>query len=163
MSELIDSTIRAVRHIATELRPGLLDDLGLAAAIEWQAQEFAERTGIQCQVLRMTGEQMALARPLATAIFRIFQETLTNVARHAEATRVDIEFEGRPGELVLTVHDNGKGISRDTLTNPESLGLIGMGERARFWGGEITFQGALGEGTTITLRIPWPDAEESLK
>jgi len=153
MSDLIDSTIQIVRRVATELRPGLLDDLGLAAAMEWQAEEFTERTGIDCD-LYLGDEEIVLDRDLATAIFRIFQETLTNVARHAEATEVHVELEDTPGELVLIVRDNGKGITESQASHPRSLGLIGMRERARSWGGEVAFQGVPGRGTTVTVRIP---------
>jgi PAS domain S-box-containing protein len=153
MSDLIDSTIQTVRRVATELRPGLLDDLGLAATIEWQAQEFAERTGIACD-LYLSDEEIVLERDLATAIFRIFQETLTNVARHASATEVHVELEGRPDELVLIVRDNGKGITESQVSHPRSLGLMGMRERAHSWGGEVAFQGIAGQGTTVTVRIP---------
>jgi PAS domain S-box-containing protein len=156
MSDLIDSTIQTVRRVATELRPGLLDDLGLAAAMEWQAEEFTERTGIDCD-LYLSNEEIVLERDLATAIFRIFQETLTNVARHAEATEVHVELEDRPDELVLIVRDNGKGITESQVSHPRSLGLMGMRERARSWGGEVVFQGVAGQGTTVTVRVPRPN------
>ncbi len=162
MSGLIDSTIQTVRRVATELRPGLLDDLGLAAAIEWQAQEWAERTGINCE-LYLGDEEIVLDRDLATAIFRVFQEALTNVARHAEATEVQVELEQGPDESVLVVRDNGKGIAPDQVSDPHSLGLIGMRERAHSWGGDVTFQSVPGQGTTITVRVPRMDAEEGRK
>lgn len=153
MSELIDSTIQTVRRVATELRPGLLDDLGLVAALEWQAEEFAERSGIDCE-LHVGEEEIVLHENLATALFRIFQETLTNVARHAEATEVHVELEDRPHELVLIVRDNGKGITADQVSSAKSLGLIGIRERAHFWGGDVVFHGIPGQGTTVTVRIP---------
>ncbi len=156
MSDLIDSTIQTVRRVATQLRPGLLDDLGLAAAIEWQAQELAERTGINCE-LYLGDEDIVLDRDLATAIFRIFQETLTNVARHAEATEVQVELEDGTDELVLIVRDNGKGITPGQISDPHSLGLIGMRERARSWDGDVTFQSIPGQGTTVTVRMPRPN------
>jgi signal transduction histidine kinase len=160
MSDLIDSTIQTVRRVATELRPGLLDDLGLMAAIEWQAEEFAKRTGIDCE-LYLGDEEIVLDRDLATAAFRIFQETLTNVARHAEATEVRIALQDKPDELVLVVCDNGKGIAESQISGSKSLGLIGMRERARVWGGDVAFQGVPGEGTTVTVWIPRPDAAGS--
>jgi signal transduction histidine kinase len=160
MSDLVDSTIHTVRRVATELRPGLLDDLGLMAAIEWQAEEFAKRTGIDCE-LYLSNEEIVLDRDLATTAFRIFQETLTNVARHAEATRVRVELEDKPEELVLVVCDNGKGIAESQISGSKSLGLIGMRERARVWGGDVALQGVPGQGTTVTVRIPRPDAAES--
>ncbi len=150
---LIDDTIQTVRRVAARLRPGLLDDLGLAAAIEWQVGEFAERTEIDCQ-LYMSDEEIALDHDLATAVFRILQETLTNIARHAQATEVRVELEVRPDELVLAMCDNGKGITEGEVSDPRSLGLIGMRERARSWGGDVTFEGVPGQGTTVTVRIP---------
>jgi signal transduction histidine kinase len=153
MSDLIDDTIQTVRRVATELRPGLLDDLGLVAALEWQAQEFEQRTGIEC-ALHLGDEDVRLDRDRTTAVFRIFQETLTNVARHAEATELSVTLSEDPGGLILAVEDNGKGISEDLATNPKSLGLIGMRERARALGGDVTFQGVANLGTTVTVRIP---------
>jgi PAS domain S-box-containing protein len=153
MSGLIDGAINTVRRIATELRPGLLDDLGLIAAIEWQAEEFADRTGIACD-LRLGDQGIPLDRDLATALFRIFQEALTNVARHAEATTVTVELKESPAELTLVVADNGRGIAPDRVTAPHSLGLLGMRERAREWGGDVAFEVAAGQGTTVTVRIP---------
>ncbi len=162
MSDLIDDTMRKVRHVATELRPGLLDDLGLAAAIEWQTQEFAERTEIDCE-LYVSQAEITLDRDLATAIFRILQETLTNVARHAEATEVRVELQVGPDELALVIRDNGRGITESHASDPASLGLIGMRERARSWGGDVTFEGVPGQGTTVTVRMPRLNPEESRK
>ena len=162
MSGLIDETIHTVRRVATELRPGLLDDLGLAAAIEWQAQEFAARTDIDC-ALQLDDVSASLDRDLATAVFRIFQETLTNIARHAEATEVRVTLTDDPGELSLTVQDNGKGIAEDQPSDSKSLGLIGMRERARAWGGDITFEGVSDRGTTVIVRIPRTAGEERRK
>ncbi|MFN8456122.1 MAG: histidine kinase [Anaerolineae bacterium] len=153
MASLIDATIQLTRRVAAELRPGVLDDLGLVAAMEWQAQEFTARTGIPCE-LRLSENDIILGHDLATSVFRIFQEILTNVARHAQASQVTVELLDQPGELTLIVGDNGRGITPEQLHDPESLGLIGMRERANSWGGTITFRGIAGEGTTITLRIP---------
>ncbi|MFL7794332.1 MAG: GAF domain-containing protein [Anaerolineae bacterium] len=162
MSGLIDDTIHTVRRVATELRPGLLDDLGLAAAIEWQAQEFTARTDIDCD-LQLDDASTSLDRDLATAVFRIFQETLTNIARHAEATEVRVTLADGPGELTLTVQDNGKGITESQVSDSKSLGLIGMRERARAWGGDITFEGVPNRGTTVTVRIPRTTKKEGEK
>jgi signal transduction histidine kinase len=153
MSELIGNTLHMVHRIATELRPGLLDDLGLVAAIEWQAQEFTERTGIECE-LHLGEKAVTFDRDLSTAIFRIFQETLTNVARHAGATRVRVDVEERPGEWTLVIRDNGRGIADSQVADPRSLGLLGMRERARAWGGKVTFEGAPGQGTVVTISMP---------
>ncbi len=109
--------------------------------------------GIDCE-LHLSDEDIVLHRDLATAMFRIFQETLTNVARHAEASKVIVELEDRPDELVLIVRDNGKGITESQVSDPKSLGLVGMRERAISWGGDVTFQGVPGQGTTVTVWIP---------
>jgi PAS domain S-box-containing protein len=159
MSALIDATIQTVRRVATELRPGLLDDLGLAAAMEWQAQEFAGRTGIDCE-LHLDGGDLVLDRDLATALFRIYQETLTNVARHAGATEIDVRLEDRAEELALIVWDNGRGITPSETSDPKSFGLIGMRERAAAWGGTVGIEGVPGWGTTITVRVPRAEGVE---
>jgi signal transduction histidine kinase len=151
--KLVDGTIQAVRRIATELRPGILDDLGLAAAVEWAAQEFQARTGITCHLM-LPHSDISLDAERATALFRIFQETLTNVARHANATEVDVTLAGGNGDLGLEVHDNGKGISKEELSDGQSLGILGMRERALLLGGELTISGAPGKGTTVKVRIP---------
>ena len=115
MTQLIDATIHTVRRIASELRPGVLDNLGLLAALEWQAQDFQHRTDIPCH-LKTTLEEIDIAQEGATAVFRIFQETLTNVVRHAHATRVDVCVAKDDGNLILEVHDNGRGVSESALT-----------------------------------------------
>jgi PAS domain S-box-containing protein len=159
MIDLIDDAIQLVRRVATELRPGLLDDLGLVAALEWQAQDFCARTGIDCDLALDDEESFVdLERDLVTAVFRVFQEALTNVARHADATQVQVTLEKKAGELILTVRDDGEGISERQVSSPRSLGLIGMRERIRAWGGEITYEGRPGEGTTVTVRVPLQQA-----
>jgi PAS domain S-box-containing protein len=151
--QLVDESIHSVRRIATELRPGILDDLGLVAAIEWAGEDFESRTGTQCR-LDLPPESIAVDAERATAIFRIFQETLTNVARHADASLVDVRLAKEDGDLTLEVHDNGKGISEDKLLNGKSLGILGMRERAMLLGGELTISGPPGSGTTVRVRIP---------
>lgn len=153
MAKLVDGTVQVVQKIATALRPGVLDELGLPAAIEWQTQEFQTRTGIQCH-LAMTPESFAMDRAQSTALFRIFQEILTNVARHAQASRVSISLEETADQVILEVRDNGRGITRDQVTSPKSLGLVGMRERAMQWGGDVTLRGLRQNGTTVTVRIP---------
>lgn len=153
MSELIDETIQKVRNISTELRPSVLDDLGLAAAIEWQAREFQRRTEIEC-VITSLDEEVGLSAEKSTAVFRIFQELLTNVARHARATQVEISMEKPDGALVLKVCDDGRGIKESDITDTRSLGLLGMRERAVVFGGAVEIEGAKGRGTTATVRIP---------
>jgi signal transduction histidine kinase len=155
MGQGIDETIQTVRRIATELRPGVLDNAGLLAAIEWQANEFQKKTGIQCRVhspLRDT----VWDQDLNTAFFRIFQETLTNIIRHADATRVDVRFMETDGSLVLEVRDNGRGISEAEVNNTKSIGLLGMRERAGLLGGEVRLRGEPKKGTTVSVRIPKP-------
>jgi PAS domain S-box-containing protein len=153
MLKLVDRTIKTVKKISSNLRPGLLDDLGLAAAIEWQAEEFERRTGIQC-IKKISPKEIFIDRDRDTALFRIFQETLTNVARHAKATRVNVRVREHNAFIELRVQDNGRGITTEELTDPGSLGLIGIQERAKIFGGDSTFKGLPGEGTTVTVRIP---------
>jgi signal transduction histidine kinase len=153
MSAHIDSTIQTVRRISTELRPGILDDLGLVAALEWQAHEFQKRSGIKCEVTSDLKEAI-LDEDLNTAFFRIFQETLTNISRHANATKVTVHLKRSRGHLTLSVHDNGRGISEAEISNTKSIGLLGMRERAALLGGKVTFVGAPDEGTTVVVRIP---------
>lgn len=150
---LIDKTIQTVKKISTELRPGLLDDLGLSAAIEWQSDEFQKRTGIRCTVTTDPAD-ITLDRERNTAIFRILQETLTNVARHAEATEVNILLQKNIDQIELHVVDNGKGITQEQLSNPKSFGLLGIRERVTIFGGTITITGVPGNGTTVIVRIP---------
>ncbi len=153
MSRLTDGIIDDVRRISAELRPGVLDDLGLVAAIEWQAGEFEERTGTTCVVRADVGSIERFERNLSTAVFRIFQEALTNVARHAEATHVEVEIRCRDGSVELEVRDDGKGIPDEAISSPSSLGLLGMRERARRLGGSIALsRGA--RGTSFSVVVP---------
>jgi len=154
-TQVVDNMIVTLRKIASELRPRTLDDLGLTAALEWQAQEFELRTGIQCRVI-LSQEPIALDSERSTAIFRIFQESLTNVARHACATRVEARLEKEADQLMFQVHDNGKGFDAEEAMARRSLGLIGMRERALLLNGEFKVEGVPGAGTTTTLRIALP-------
>ena len=151
--ELADQTITAVQRIASELRPGVLDQLGLFPALKHEAQQFQKRTGLVC-TLELPPRQPELPAQVATAVFRIFQETLTNVARHAEATEVRVTFREEGGRVTLEVADNGRGLPADALGSPKALGLLGMKERAAVLGGDVQFQSAAGRGTTVTLRLP---------
>jgi signal transduction histidine kinase len=153
MSELIDQVIDRVRQISAELRPGVLDDLGLVAALEWQGQQFQERTDTTCLVHSRVTE-LKLERNLSTAIFRICQEALTNVARHAQAKNVDVVLERSDGKLRLEVRDDGKGISSEALSNTTSLGLLGMRERARRLSGSLLISGEPGKGTLVAVEVP---------
>ena len=160
MSELIDSTIQTVQRISAELRPGLLDDIGILAAIEWQAEEFKKRTGIACE-LSVGSQDITLDSERSTAIFRIFQETLTNITRHANATKVKVNLLKKGNRLELKIKDNGKGITREKISDSKSLGLVGIQERVHFLGGTITIKGIQGKGTTIAVSIPLSKRGES--
>lgn len=153
MSDLIDTTIQTVRRISTELRPGILDDLGLVATIEWQLQEFQTRTGIESK-LSSAPEETTLDADGSTTVFRILQEILTNIARHAQATQVEATLEETAVFLTLQVQDNGRGITESEIHSPKSIGLLGMQERARLRAGTIQFQGTPGKGTVVTVRLP---------
>ncbi|WP_243374080.1 ATP-binding protein [Geotalea sp. SG265] len=158
MARLLDGTIKSVRRIATELRPRLLDDLGLVAALEWQVSEFTKRTGIPCE-LQLERNDMVVERRRATALYRILQEALTNIIRHAQASRVTIAFREEGGMLLLQVMDNGKGISAGQMKGESSFGMLGMQERAREWGGTMMVSGEPGRGTSISVAIPLEDKE----
>jgi signal transduction histidine kinase len=153
MSDLIDETINQVRRISAELRPGMLDHLGLLAAIEWQAQEHEKRTGSRCTVSSNLGDQK-LGRDLSTGVFRIFQEALTNVARHAEAQQVTVKIDRTGDRLELDIQDDGKGISDDAAVSPTSLGLLGLRERARRLGGDVSVKARKPRGTRVHLNVP---------
>ena len=151
--ELVDETIVAMRRVATQFRPGVLDTLGLIAAIEWQAEEFSNRTGIRCEFSDQLPQKLADLQ-CETALFRIFQESLTNVARHANATAVKVSLIRQNGSLVLQVRDNGRGITEKEINDPHSIGLLGMQERAHIFGGQVSVSGLPGRGTTVTVTIP---------
>lgn len=153
MIEDIDVTIQSVKRLISSLRPGLLDDLGLVAAIEWQAEEFQRRTGIRCAVC-FEPPDITLDPDRSTAVFRIFQETLTNVARHAHARSVSVALTADGAAIKLVVSDDGVGLSAAALEAPRSFGLMGIRERAFYWGGEVSFHGEAGRGTTVTVTIP---------
>ncbi len=153
MIELVDSTIEKVQRISSELRPGLLDDAGLSAALEWQAEEFQKRTEVICE-LSIGPKDIALSQEHSTALFRIFQESLTNIARHAEASRVEVSLTKKGSMLKLKVRDNGIGIRKEQVSAPESFGLIGIRERVRFLGGQIDIKGVRNKGTTMSVSIP---------
>jgi PAS domain S-box-containing protein len=153
MAELTDMTVKTVKRISTGLRPGLLDDLGLVAAIEWQAEEFQNRTGITCS-LTIDPKDIVLDEKRSTALFRIFQEALTNVARHADATRVTASLRQKKGILELSMTDNGKGITEEQISDPKSFGLTGMRERIHPLGGQVKVTGVHRKGTAVTVTLP---------
>ena len=154
MLGIVDSTIDTIRNIATRLRPKMLDDLGLVAAMEWQAQDFRKRASIKCEVVSNM-DTAKLGPEQSIAVYRITQEALTNVARYAAATRVDISFHEESGYMILEVRDNGKGIGTDEIAANESIGLLGMRERAIAVGGQLAIEGFPGKGTVVTLRMPF--------
>jgi len=150
---LIDDIIQTVRRIASGLRPAVLDQLGLAAAIEWQATEFRKRTGIRCEI-SLPSDLPVVDQERSIAAFRIFQELLTNAVRHANATRIEVEMRIESDLLVLSVNDNGKGIEEASMRNPKSLGLLGMRERILPFGGRIEIAGTSNKGTKAKVFIP---------
>jgi signal transduction histidine kinase len=152
INKSIDTTIRTVRRIAMELRPGVLDDLGLVSALEWQLNDFEKRTGIRCEFIPPV-EEINLDADLSTALFRIFQEALTNVARHSGATEVRVRLHEDADSSTLEVEDNGKGIEKKKALSSKSLGLLGMRERAQMFGGRFTVTGTPGKGTKVTIEI----------
>jgi PAS domain S-box-containing protein len=156
MLKLMDATIQSVRELHTDLRPGLLDDLGLVAAIEWQAEEFQKHTGIECAAT-ITPTDMSPDLECSTAIFRIFQEAVTNVIRHAHATRITANLEEVDGQIVLTVIDNGRGIADGDVSKGGAFGLMGIRERVHALRGEMEISGIPGRGTTMTVTIPRGD------
>lgn len=177
MKNLIEDTIQTIRRISTALRPGMIDDLGLVESLQWQAQEFAAQTGIECK-FGSDVETLSIDHRRSIAVYRIFQEALTNIARHAEATQVEISLSKNGGDFLLRVSDNGIGISQQQLTALSSIGLVGMRERASLAGGEVRFSAGfsngpgqpsgefdpepspLTKGTTVVIRFPIADSRE---
>ena len=153
MHTIVDHTIQIVQKIAGELRLAQLDVLGLTAAIDWQLKEFYRRSAIPSRITRLD-EVANLSDAQSTAVFRILQETLTNIVRHAGATVVEVSLQAEPDQLTLKVHDNGRGISAAELNDQKSIGLLGMRERAQLVGGDVTITGGAGVGTTVLIRIP---------
>src|SRR5262245_62023890 len=159
MAAVIDSTVRLVRRISAGLRPEILDEMGLVAAIRWQAEEFQKRMGIRCR-LKLPAASVAPDKELSTAVFRIFQELLTNVARHAKATSVTVDLDISEEHLRLCVADNGIGISEDKLHSRESLGLLGMRERVQLFAGKVDIRRVPAGGTAVSVSIPISHTEQ---
>ncbi len=150
----LDATILSVKRICTELRPSLLDDFGLGAAMEWQANEFQKRTGMQCTIIEEPLD-LDLDKERSITLFRIFQEALTNVIKHANATKVTAKLiQDGDRQVTLEVKDNGKGIADEQLSKPQSFGLIGMSERVYPWGGQVEIAGDKDRGTTVRVIVP---------
>jgi len=152
LTGLVDIGLSTVKRIATNLRPATLDHLGLAAAMRWEASAFRASTGIRCY-LRAARESTGLTSDQQTVVFRIFQEALTNVMRHAHASAVYVTLAERKGTFELRIRDNGRGIKDADLTHPRAIGLLGMRERAALIGGAFAISGQPGKGTVITVRI----------
>ena len=159
MEKQIDLGIDTVRKICSDLRPHVLERLGLPAGIEWYVRGFEKRTGIEC-IVSTSREIPDLDKDLSLVLFRVLQEAMTNVARHAEATQVRVQIKEKGDRLVLKVKDNGRGISRADIADPGSFGIIGIRERIRFWGGKSTFSGTPRKGTTVTISIPLMSAKD---
>ncbi|MFW6129442.1 MAG: response regulator [Candidatus Aminicenantaceae bacterium] len=156
MIELVDSVIKSTQRISSELRPGVLDDLGLVPALEWQVQQFQERSGIKCN-FEYSSEDFELDPACSTALFRIFQESLTNILRHAQATQASFSLKvygGKSKRLELTVKDNGRGITEQQVNSYRSFGLMGIRERLRPFNGKMKIKGVSRKGTTLTVSIP---------
>lgn len=156
----IDESVKTVRLISSELRPGILDDLGLIAALEWQSEEFGKSTGIKSQ-FHTSLNDLNPEKNLSINIFRVYQESLTNVARHAQATQVETTLEVQDGHIILIINDNGRGFDLDEVKGKKSLGLIGMRERALMFQGVLTIQSEKGKGTIITLKVPLSESDKS--
>jgi PAS domain S-box-containing protein len=156
MAELITATVSSISRICSELRPAVLDDVGLSAAIEWQAEEFTSRTGIACDI-QTDPPEIKLSEELSVAVFRIFQETLTNIVRHARASKVEVQLRLTPSEFSMTVCDDGIGIEVSGPRKVKTFGLLGVKERVRGFGGELKLATGDTGGTCLDIVIPTPD------
>lgn len=153
LSHQVDQTIESVRRIASEIRPSILDDFGLIAALEWQSAEFERKSGVEC-TFNTNSDSTLFDTDTDSAVFRIFQEALTNISRHAEASNVMITLDRRPEDVLLRIEDNGRGIDPENAARSKSLGLLGMRERARLIGANIDVQPAPTGGTLVELVVP---------
>lgn len=153
METLLDSTVAATRRISSDLRPMMLDDLGLAPAAEWLVEKFTERTGIPCE-LAITGAKLDLPDAVATTVYRLLQESLTNIAKHAKASRAGVTLAHGDGAIAMSVHDDGVGFAPQEPRKPNAYGLIGLRERVILLGGKIRINSAPGQGTTIDINLP---------
>ncbi|CAG4925527.1 hypothetical protein R70241_05378 [Paraburkholderia saeva] len=156
LKDLVDVTMDAVHRIASDLRPAVLDELGLHAALEWLTESFAQRNGLPCELRREMSEELmhGLDAERSTTIFRIVQEALTNASRHGHASRVVVEIEARDGDCHLAIADDGCGMDTARVAGSRSLGLLGMRERALMLGGQLSVESRPGHGTRVAARIP---------
>ena len=152
MKNLIDETTSAVQRISTELRPGLLDDLGLTYALQWQCKEFERRTEIKCDLI-LNPQDIEVEEKISVGLFRITQECLTNVARHAKASKVEVSLSKTDNYIEMKISDNGVGIKEEEAKDPKSLGLLGITERALAFNGEVSFSGKKGKGTVVKVIV----------
>jgi signal transduction histidine kinase len=153
MIQVIDEAMKNLHAVTAQLRPVILDDFGLAAAIQWQVEEFQDHSAIACR-MESSDFEPDLPKDLATAVFRVFQEILTNIIRHAQASEVMVRFEGRPNGLMLQVQDNGRGITEAEINDPSAFGLLGIRERLYPFNGRVSFEGQPGQGTRVTVMVP---------
>ncbi len=160
LSKLIDLSIQTTQKISSDLRPSILDNLGVIPAIKRHAKEFQSYSKIKC-VLNLDNDDIVMDKDFSTVIFRIFQETLTNVSRHAKATRIKTSIKKENGSLILRINDNGRGITEEEIADPKSLGIIGIRERAHAVGGLVKINGAKDKGTTVIVTIPISNKEKS--
>ena len=151
--QIADITLKTVRRIASGLRPSILDDMGLVAALEWQSSEFEKHNNIKSAFFS-SHEDIQLEKNLATQLYRIYQEALTNVARHSEADKVTAELTINQKQLILTITDNGKGFNPEEIKAKKTLGLLGMNERALLMKGQLTINSIIGKGTMVTVMVP---------
>jgi signal transduction histidine kinase len=152
--DLLDSMVKSVRRISSELRPSLLYNLGLVAAIEWHLAEFEKRSGIKT-IFNEPKEELELPDSLKKGLFRIFQESLTNVSRHANANKINVTLEQKGQYLILSIEDNGQGFEKEKIAAKETLGILGMRERSQMMGGNYEIRSILGKGTTVIVTVPY--------
>jgi signal transduction histidine kinase len=150
----LEGAVKSVRRISSELRPSLLDDLGLIAAIEWHLKEFEKRAGIKVKFYADEPE-LSLPEETRTGLFRIFQESLTNVARHANAKKVSVSLKRKGGEIVLSIEDDGNGFDKMKVADKKTLGILGMEERSSMMGGKYQINSIPGEGTIVEVSVPF--------
>src|ERR1022692_3080654 len=155
---MLNEAVKSIRRISTQLRPSILDDLGLVEALKWQAEEFQKRYGITIHFV-CDKEKLVLGAPIATGLFRIFQEAFTNIARHANATIVEISLRIIDQELVLRIQDNGRGFEIDEVGAQKTLGLLGMKERALMMGGRLEINDTPGQGVAVVINVPLNNQE----
>ena len=160
MQNLLDTTVAATRRISADLRPLLLDDLGFSAAVEWLASNFSQRSGIPCEFAANMGD-INLPDPQATAVFRMLQECLTNIARHAKATQVEINLERDEKEIAVSVQDDGVGFDTSAPRKSQAFGLLGLRERANLLDGRVIITSRQGQGTLVDIRVPIKPADHA--